>query len=167
MLSLVRIWLAICLLRAGPQRLPASPYLVGLSLLLYGVTDVVVSLANTDGLTALAITVLDLGLLVGFVFLVLRGRGMLGRYQQTLSAMAGVGVIFGWMALPVLLMAAREPVPAVAGMLWLGLLFWSLAVNAHILRHALEVPFGLGLVLATLYAVTVFTMVQWLFPPAG
>jgi hypothetical protein len=138
-----------------------------LSLILYGTTDVLVSLANTDGLTALAITVLDLGLLVGFVFLVLRVRGTLVRYQQTLSAMAGVGVVFGWLALPVLLMASQDPVPAVAGLLWLGLLFWSLGVNAHILRHALDVPFGFGLVLATLYAVTVFVLVQWLFPMGG
>ena len=86
------------------------------------------------------------------------------RFQQTLTAMAGCGVLLGLAAMPLLAVAQQEPIPAFVGLLWLALLFWSLAINAHILRHALSVPFGIGLVLSTLYAITVFMLVQWLFP---
>jgi hypothetical protein len=63
-----------------------------------------------------------------------------------------------------LLLTAPEPVPAWAGLSWLVLLFWSLAVRGHILRHALEITFGMGLLVSAGYALVLIWLVRWWLP---
>jgi hypothetical protein len=71
--------------------------------------------------------------------------------------------LLGLLALP-LVLTAPEPVPAWAGLSWLVLLFWSLAVRGHILRHALEITFGMGLLVSAGYALVLIWLVRWWLP---
>lgn len=163
---LLRIWLDMCRLRATPQQVPASSVLLALALGFYVLVGIVVALPGSGWSMAMLLTLLDLVVLAGITALVLRLTGKAARFNQTLSALAGTGALLGLLAVP-LVLVAPDPVPAWAGLAWLAILFWSLAVRGHILRHALEIPFGMGLLLSAGYALVLIWLVRWWLPAPG
>lgn len=167
MRALLQIWLDICLLRATPQQVPASPYLLALAFGLYLLMDMLVALPGASWPTALALTLVDSAVLVLLTLLLLQVTGKRARLNQTLSAMAGTGALLGLLAVPLVITVQQQPTPPMAALLWLGLLFWNLAVRAHILRHALAAPFGVGLALSALYALVVLSLIKLWFPAQG
>ena len=166
---LLRAWFEMCRLRAVPQQVPASSGLLGLALVFYVLVSVLVALPGSGWTMAWWLTLLDLAVLAGVTALVLRLTGKGPRFNQTLSALAGTGALLGLLALPLVLTAPEpaDPVPAWAGLLWLVILFWSLAVRGHILRHALEIPFGMGILLSAGYSLVLIWLVRWWFPAPG
>ena len=169
MLPLIRAWFEICLLRRTPQELPASAYLLGVSLCCYGLVSVLVSLQSYPFSSALLLAVVDLGLLVVFVWSLLFVQYKKARINQTLSALAGSGSLMGVIALPLLLIigpgTVTEPVPVPLVSLWLLLLLWNLFVMAHIIRHALSRSFAIGFGISLLYALLSMQVITTLFPP--
>jgi formate-dependent nitrite reductase membrane component NrfD len=159
----MRTWLDLCRLRAAPQQLPASTALLALALVNYCLVGIAVALPGSGWSMALLLTLLDLAVMAGLTTLVLWVTGKPARLNQTLSALAGTGALLGLLALP-LVLTAPEPVPAWAGLSWLVLLFWSLAVRGHILRHALEITFGMGLLVSAGYALVLIWLVRWWLP---
>ena len=169
MLQLFRAWLDICLLRRTPQQLPASGYLLGVALGCYGLVSVLVSVQNYSFTRALLLAMVDLGLLVLFVWSLLFMQNKLARTNQTLSALAGSGSLMGLFALPLLLTigpgTVNEPVALPLVSLWLLLLLWNLLVMAHIIRHALSSSFAIGFGISLLYALLSMQAISTLFPP--
>ncbi len=167
MLLLIRAWFDICLLRRGPQDLPASGFLLGVSLCCYGLVSVLVSSQSYTFSMALLLTVVDLGLLVVFAWSLLYLQRKAERLNQTLSALAGTGSLMGLIALPLLLTigpdATSEPVPASLLSLWLLLLLWNLFIMAHIIRHALSSSFAIGFGISLLYALLNMQVIVTLF----
>lgn len=168
MLQLIRAWFDICLLRRGPQDLPASGFFLGLSLGCYALVSMLV-VAPSNGITdAVRLAAVDTGMLAGFVVILLYLQSKTERINQTLSALAGSGSLMGLFALPlVLLVDPAQPadqVPALLGGLWLLLLVWNLFVMAHIMRHALSSTFAIGLGAAVLYALVSMQIIASLFP---
>jgi hypothetical protein len=167
MLQLIRAWFEICLLRRAPQELPASAYLLGLSLCCYGLVSVLVSSQSYPFSKALLLAAVDLGLLVLFVWSLLYLQRKPARINQTLSALAGTGSLMGVIALPLLLAigpeTVAEPVPAPLLSLWLLLLLWNLFVMAHIIRHALSSSFAIGFGISLLYALLNMQVIATLF----
>ncbi len=167
MLLLIRAWFNICLLRQGPQDLPASGFLLGVSLCCYGLVSVLVSSQSYTFSMALLLTVVDLGLLVVFAWSLLYLQRKAERLNQTLSALAGTGSLMGLIALPLLLTigpdATSEPVPASLLSLWLLLLLWNLFIMAHIIRHALSSSFAIGFGISLLYALLNMQVIVTLF----
>lgn len=167
MLLLIRAWFNICLLRRGPQDLPASGFLLGVSLCCYGLVSVLVSSQSYTFSMALLLTVVDLGLLVVFAWSLLYLQRKAERLNQTLSALAGTGSLMGLIALPLLLTigpdATSEPVPASLLSLWLLLLLWNLFIMAHIIRHALSSSFAIGFGISLLYALLNMQVIVTLF----
>ena len=159
----LRTWLDMCRLRAAPQQAPASSSLLGVALVFYVLVSIAVALPGSGWSLALWLTLLDLAVLAGLTALVLWMAGKPARFNQTLSALAGTGALLGLLALPLVLMAP-DPVPAWFGLLWLAILFWSLVVRGHILRHALEIPLGMGVLLSAGYALVLIWLVRWWFP---
>ena len=170
MLQLIRAWFEICLLRRAPQDLPASGYLLGISLCCYGLVSVLVSSRSYTFSMALLLTVVDLGLLVIFAWSLLYLQSKMARLNQTLSALAGTGSLMGLIALPLLLTIApdagtTDPVPAPLQSLWLLLLLWNLFIMAHIIRHALSSSFAIGFGISLLYALLNMQVIVTLFSP--
>ena len=167
MLQLIRAWFDICLLRRAPQELPASSYLLGLSLCCYGLVSVLVSSQSYPFGQALLLAAVDLGMLVLFVWSLLYLQRKTARINQTLSALAGTGSLMGIIALPLLLAigpgTVAEPVPAPLLSLWLLLLLWNLFVMAHIIRHALSSSFAIGFGISLLYALLNMQVITTLF----
>jgi len=168
MLQLIRAWFDLCLFRKGPQDLPASGFLLGLSLACYVLVSLLVALLSSDINTAVQLAALDVGMLTVFVSALLYLQSKTERVGQTLSAMAGSGSLMGLFALPlVLLVDPQLPADQLSPLLtgsWLSLLIWNLFVMAHIMRHALSTSFAIGLGAAVLYALVSMQIVATLFP---
>jgi len=148
--------------------LPASGFLLGLSLACYVLVSLLVALLSSDINTAVQLAALDVGMLTVFVSALLYLQSKTERLGQTLSAMAGSGSLMGLFALPLVLLVDPElPADQLSPLLtgsWLSLLIWNLFVMAHIMRHALSTSFAIGLGAAVLYALVSMQIVATLFP---
>jgi hypothetical protein len=111
----------------------------------------------------LAVLLLFIGVALG-----LAGRGP--RLPQTLQALLLAGTWFVLLALPTVPVridpeaeTLSTPEALVAGYS-LALMIWSIAVMAHVLRHALEWPLHRALALSLLYTVTNLLVHYGVFP---
>ncbi|MDZ7751100.1 MAG: hypothetical protein U5S82_05415 [Gammaproteobacteria bacterium] len=155
MLTLIHTFWALCLLRLGPEDLPASDFLLYLMLGLHAVAVVLISLAVYPLGTALLAGITGTLVLAGLTLAVLQIHKLAGRFHQTLTALAGSGALLTFIALVPnwWFYAARE---SGAGwgtptLLLFLILIWSVVVTAHILRRALSTHFFLGLVIAVVF----------------
>ena len=168
MSRLLTIWLDICLLRAGPQDLPVSQVLLGLTLVSYTLVSTLLSLPGYPAFTSLQIALTDLVLLVAFAGSVLYLTGNMARFNQTLSALAGAGTLLGLLALPLVqslyLAEDAEQISIAVLMFWLLLMGWNLLVVAHIIRHALSVILPIAVGIAVLYTMVAMQLITMLFP---
>jgi hypothetical protein len=169
--KLLNLFVDICLLRAGPQALPASSLLLLLTALAGLLSGALVIVSSFAGMgVALGAQVLDLLLIAGLLRVVLAMKGLQARFLQTASALFGCGVVINLATMPVQLMADQQDSGSLSGdlgvVLYLFLLLWALVVVAHILRHALEIRFVAGLLLSLGYFLIVNWLVQLIFPVA-
>lgn len=111
---------------------------------------------------ALLTASVDTFLMVGLTQIVLWVRDHPERGVQTLTALAGTGALVGLISLPLLagLHAAEGVVLALQGLLWLGLVVWSVVIMGHILRHALAVPMLAGSGVALVYVYISFKVMN-------
>ncbi|HFD79011.1 MAG TPA: hypothetical protein ENK05_01300 [Gammaproteobacteria bacterium] len=164
-------WLEQCLLRRAPQDDALSWSALAWAALAYATTDLLQAAASSSWVVAVGMTALDVSVLMLFTSLVLRLTHRRARYPQTLTALFGTGAVLGLLGLPLVHQAAsagQDEAPV--GLLvlgWLFLLGWSIAVQAHIFRHALSSRYATGLLLAGLHTVLVIVLLEVLFPRAG
>lgn len=170
MLALLNLFLDLCLFRKGPQDVPASAALLRLSLLAYGVSGLLVLLLSTPFPAAILQTLLDLILMAGLLYLALILHRRSARFEQTLSALTGAGTLMGLLALPLMNWIAQQGVEGDIGLpsfLVLGLMIWSIAVIAHILRHAFDTSIWVGALYAIGYTFLSWTVTGWIGPQTG
>ncbi len=163
-------WLQQCLLRRAPQDDPAVLGTLIQALSAYALIDFVQAGASSGAMVSLAMTLLDTLLMAVFIWVVLRVTAKTQRFVQTLTSLAGTGMILGLAALPLVQLAASahrndEPMGGLV-LGWLVLLAWSISVQAHIFRHALSTRYGIGLMLAGLHTVLAIALIETLFPQA-
>jgi hypothetical protein len=166
---LLRILLDICVLRAGPQDLPYSRSLLGLTLVSYFFVSWLLSVPGYPIANAFLIALADLSLLLLFAVSLLFITGKTARMIQTLAALTGTGTLLGLVALPLVQILAREQLAEQlalpAGMLWLALFGWSLLVVAHIMRHAMSVSLPVAIGVSVVYVLVAIQIVG-AFSPA-
>jgi hypothetical protein len=166
MMRLLGFWLDLCLLRAEPQALPASRWLLGFALACYLLLSLTTAGLSGGFVAGLQVAVLDVVLLCGFVVALLYLVNKPRRISQTLSALAGAGCI---LAIPAILLtlvmdSGIGPDTSSLSMLWLLLLFWNLLVTAHIIRHALSSSLALGIGLSLVYLLVSTQIMVSVFP---
>ena len=153
--ALFRAFFAICLFRAGPQDLPASSFLLGVTAALYTLGGAGLGLFELPATSAVMGALCNTIGLAALTYIALLLRGYASRAVQTVTALCGTGLVLTVLALPVSLWlgasASGGSAPALAQGLWFGLMVWDVFITAHILHHALSVSFPLGLVLSTAY----------------
>lgn len=165
---LLRRFVDICLLRAGPQDLPASTFLLATTLAVYGIAGLFLSLVNTTLSEALLMVMVDILLLAAFAYVILWVRTLTARFVQALTALAGTGAMLEFAAWPALAWQQLSATADGAGLmipsllLW-AWLFWSIAVVGHILRHALSTTYTAGTLLSLLYTFIAISVVRSLF----
>lgn len=169
MRTLFDLFLDICLFRKAPQDVPASMVLLKLCLLAYALSGLLVLLITTTSIpVALLQILLDMVLLAGLLYLGLGLRHHARRFEQTLSALTGSSALIGLLALPVMFWLAHQGQGgdvALPSILLLVLMVWSIAVMAHILRHAFDISIWSGAALALSYTFLSWTLTGWLNPP--
>lgn len=161
MRSLLHLLGALCLLRRGPQDLPHSPRLLlavcVLSLLLQWVIAQVLGVTG-DTLTA---GIMALAFNLGILFFLLSLRRLTHRFMQAALALLSCALLFSLLSLPIALLAGGHPptpddvtpLQVVLGLIALPLVIWKIVVDAHILRHSMDIPFLAGLALAIFWLI--------------
>jgi len=156
MLTIIRAFLDIALLRLGPEDLPASGFLLGAALVVYTVVQIPLTWIVFQVPQSVMITLLvDVVLLVGGLWVLLRLTGFPSRFGQTLTALLGTGALLSVLSLPfniwsasVAGMAQRPAAPSAA---ILAIVLWSFVINGHILGRAISRSFAIGLLISIAY----------------
>lgn len=169
--ALIHPFVQICLLRMRPQDLPSSGTLLALVLFAHTLMGVMVAAVDLRFDQALAAGVIDTVLMCGLTTGLLMLRTLRERTVQTLTALAGAGCVIGFVAYPLSLWLhdahrTNEPSPALA-LLLLAVLGWSLAVSAHVLRHALSAPYYVGLLISVAFYWISIRILSSVFPHGG
>lgn len=180
--AVVRAMGEILQLRGGPQNLPTSyPLLAGASVVFLVCSLLIFRLQGMTGGLPLLQALVSYAVLFGFLQAALRMRHLGNRLPQTLTALLLAGCFFSVLAywpVSVLLpyMAKMKDSPTVAApvgptVLMLVLGVWSLAVQTHILRVAMELrilaAFGLVLVYEILSVLVVNALFGQAAAPVG
>lgn len=168
LLTILKSFFDICLLRKRPQDIPASSTFLFFCLIAYTLCSAAVALASYPGATALFIALVETGLFLLFVYFLLSLRSLTERWLQTSTALAGSGTLLGIISSPLhYWLAAQEPGVAVSPepvFLFLLLLVWNILVVGHILRHAMSIPFFAGVLVSICYLVLLISTMSALFP---
>ena len=155
MLQLSRIFWGICRLKSGPQELPTGRYLLISAVLAAIIVDSFASSILIPELTNFEIintVVIYNVVLLASVYFLLKLVGYAERGIQTLTAIAGSGLLISLVLLPALLMlnASTEEVKPFAFLILIDNI-WRIAVNAHIFRHALSISLLMAMILSVSY----------------
>ncbi|HSS65728.1 MAG TPA: hypothetical protein VLS27_14955 [Gammaproteobacteria bacterium] len=166
--TLVRPFVEICFLRRAPQDLPDSTFLLALMLVAHTVTSILLNAVVLNGWNAMLAGFTDTLLVSILTASVLYLHSFSARIVQTLSAMTGTGAIISLVAIPLFSWHAGAQqsgsANAVGTLMVFGIVVWSLAVSAHILRHALSVAYFLGILVSVAFygiSYTVFSSLFW------
>ena len=142
MKELIQAFTQIALLRRGPQDLPASRLLLGLTMMAYfGVCLLVISLMPPQPGWEEHPGV-DIVFWILWYFTLLRIAGRSERILQTTTAVIGFQTI---LAAPALVadwlmfrFAKDETWQLPVGLMWLMLFIWMVAANSHVVKAAFE-----------------------------
>lgn len=156
-------------LKAGPQDLPASKLLMALVVLAYAMLVLMLTVGDQGPGTALQVAIVATLMLTGLVYLMLWVRDYTARYAQTLTAMAGCGVVLELLRWPLVILqqyGANDGgsffVVVAAILLW-GLIVWEVAVIGNIFKHALDTSMWMGLIISCFYVFVSFRVMRTLF----
>ena len=153
-------------LRGGPQHLPSSWPLMFFLVTAYLVQNLITGQQLEDG-NATAKSLVAIFLQVFILTGLLYWRHHMERFAQTLSALAGVGIIFN--AITWVLLIQSDPTlnqPFLA-MTWFLVFIWSLFVDAHIYRNSLSVSLSTGMLITVLALAASYVLIEMLFLVGG
>lgn len=149
----------LTLFRCGPQDMPPGMTALLLATLACAGTAWVSLMAGPGNLDAVPLTALSMLVAGILAAIVLAARNRAHRLTQTLTALFGASAVITSATLPLLLLGAAQ-----MNALWAGIglvaFFWSLMVDAHIWRHALEVSPATGLVIALILFAVSFSVLS-------
>ncbi|MEO7386843.1 MAG: hypothetical protein ABIX37_07910 [Gammaproteobacteria bacterium] len=156
MLPILDAFLQIALRRRGPEDLPDSWFLLLIAGAAYELLQGIIAAPVYASSMALARSlVLDLLLLYGFVWGLLRFTGHAPRFRRTLTAVLGTSALMTLCMLPFNYWLAQVPDPAKPALAptigLLAVICWSLVVNGHIFARAMSSPFVAGLAISVAY----------------
>ena len=164
MKALLNFFVDLCLLRAAPQDLPSSSFLLIVMLALnLAVALVMILDAQVGILSAFLASLFEAALMLSALYFGLKFHARLARFQQAASALLGSGFLLGLLGLP-LVTWSRHSESIEAGLLLLALFIWSMVVMGHILRHTFDTSLNMGLGIAVMYTLIAWNLTEKLFP---
>lgn len=169
MLALLKMFIDLCRLRAEPQDLPFSQFLMVFCIGCYFLLGFSVSIQQQGFGLAILTAGADTALMIGLAYLGLWVRDSIPRAVQTITALTGTGALFelvGW-PLVTFLQQLNEGESSNLSLVLLALVIWNITVIGNILRHALEVPMWVGTGIALLYIYTTLRVMAVLYVAGG
>jgi hypothetical protein len=163
----LRFW-EICLLRVGPERIPYSPVLLVILLLLAYLVDTArinLLLPELPVSTSLWVLLIHTMLMLLVTGLLLGLFGYKSRVVQTLTALTGTGIILSLLILPFDFITSMNPKSfTMASLFTFFFQIWSLVIVGHILSSALSVPRLTGVIIAIGYFILGLAAFRYLLP---
>ena len=166
MFEIVRLFYEILLFRKVPQDVPFSHWLTRLTLIAYAIISLLMSLMGSRLLSSLLEVAADILLLMAFTQIALAWVHKSERYQQTFCALLGTDALITLFAIPAtaVMLIPGGGLDVLGFFVIVGLMLWHWSVIAHIFHHALDQTFGFSLGLALLYMMTVYWVMDLIFP---
>ncbi|MFT7413607.1 MAG: hypothetical protein ACI9FO_000255 [Methylophagaceae bacterium] len=154
-MNIILRYIELCRLKAGPADMPASNKLLKATLLAYFLLGIGIGRIDSAWNISVISSLADTLFMIAAVGLMLNFKGLSARYQQTLMALAGAGIILNVIGLPLLFWLNQidklEQGTSIALLLIIALMFWSLMVIAHIFRQALDIKAGSAAMITIIY----------------
>ena len=174
MRELLQILRDILTFKRGPQDLPYAPNLTLASVVAVLLIPLAVSVLFGDKPLSQTLPrlIVTNAVPIGLMYLLLHARGFNSRFMQTLLAQTLTSIVFLALAAPLLWMLGdispestrlMRPEQALPGLLFLVAAIWKLCVEAHILRHSLDVPFFAGMLVTILIGIANVIVLAALF----
>lgn len=168
MVKLIKLFLDICRLKSGPQILPKGTYLLVAAVIAAVIVDSFASSILIPDMKAIDIVLIVAGynvILLAAVSLLLKITGYQARIIQTLTAVAGTGLIISLVLLPGLIITdiVQQQVKSFGIFILLDNI-WRIAVNAHIFRHALAIGMLMAMILSVSYLLFGVLVAEYLLP---
>jgi len=162
----------ICRLKKRPQDIPASRNLLTICLIAYGFLSILLALLSQPVEKAILVGIIEVLFIMLFSLAVLQLGRKSSRWVQTVTALAGTGVIVSILAIPLYLFIGPSGDAAINsdGLQALGLLLlailacWNISIMGHILRYALEINMFSSIVLAISYIWLIFNFTAAIMP---
>jgi len=163
MYQLLKLFYGICLLKKGPQDIPASDWLFRVLLIVSIFVDFLVLILNTDLFSSIVQTFVEIALTLGLTWVILYIAKKQFRFQQTVCALMATDILISLLALPAIAILVNGGAGSTFIVIIL-LMVWHWVVSGHIFTHALEQPFSFGLGIAFLYIFLSIQVMGILFP---
>lgn len=164
--ALLRPFFQLCFFRLGPQHLPASYLLLAIALAAYFATSVLefqYFLPIGSAALAALVSIVLLGGLTAGVLSLYRHQT---RIVQTLTALAGAIAVLDVLELAMLVFYPLADDQATVQVLLKLTAIWGVMIQANILRHALSVPFILGVFVSVGFIFVNIVAMRPMFPIA-
>jgi hypothetical protein len=149
-------------LRSGPQDIPAGwnlAFVLAIAYIAQGfLADQILGDSETAPRSLFAISIQFLAIAI-----LLNIRKQADRLPQTLSALAGVGLIFGVFSIILIYQADTQKNQPTLALVWFAVFLWSLAVDAHIYRRALSTTMSTGVLVAVMIFAANFILIKSIF----
>jgi hypothetical protein len=169
--DLIELLRDLCFLKRAPQDLPYAP--VQLATLSVVVAALAILVArNLQGIAEpVPQVVVAMALTLGLPWIALRIARHQARFVQTAMALMGINIVFMLLQVPLILLMGKVPedpnqwngLQLGIGWLLILLFVWNLMVHGHILRHALDLPMRLGLLIAAVFFAIEIVALKTLF----
>ena len=160
--------MAICVFKKSPKALPDSNALTLKLMLLYGLSGFFLLSAGAATDVAAIKAFIEALLLAAFVYGLLAFFCVLNRYNQTLSALFGAGVLFTMASLPLVYLveaakSADKPV-GIENLLLLVVFGWSLAVMTYIISAGTNKSISISGLLTFCYLYSSYYVIHLIYP---
>lgn len=162
MASFLQTLIDLLRLRAGPQDLPDHRGFTLLAIGIYVAQAVITSeaLGSPD---EPARSLVSIAIHFGAVSAMLSARRNPERIQQTLLAFAATGTVVSLIAFGFLLQADPNQQQPILAFVWFAIFGWSLAVDANIFRHALNVSLPIAMLITVMLLAIAYVILEFAF----
>lgn len=144
MTSVIKLFWNLCLLRIGPDSVPAHAWFVTAAVMadIALSTFVNTTVSDVGASWALGWVVVSLATVAAVTWLILSIRGLTGRFPATLAALAGTDFLL------TVIPAILAPIAAIQTFVLIAVQIWLILVWGFIFRHSFNISLAFGIVIA-------------------
>lgn len=145
MLIILKYFWQMCLLKSGPDKIPAQPLLLAAVLGFYVAAEIIVAWligAQQSFIITLGMISIELTLQASVTYLLLLFLKLQRHFLATYTAILGIGVLNIAIQLPLLLIRQVTEIPTLllfSDTAWLICICWWLAIIGHIYHRAANI----------------------------
>lgn len=154
--------------RKRPQDLPAAQELLWLSVIIYTLMSAVMAYPSQSAMIALASGLVETTVLLTITYMFLYLRSVPHRWLQACTALAGTGIIFSILVVPLYYIrvygeigpSPQDLIMTLIIFIW----FWNITVMTYILKNAFSSSYLLAATASIAYVAVIMMTLQQLFP---